>query len=606
AVMLLPTMTSCGSRERPAEIILPKLEDAYNRHDLHAMSELYGSESNDAAEGVLGLFGLGDLASLMPAASALMGSSGMFGGMGTVELTEIKTKMDGKNKAVIDYNVKVSGVAAPGKPKVMNFDTTMIAVRRNEEWYVESEGGYTVAQIAPDDSISTEFTEDMRVDSGETVTLFGEGTKYGVVDGSDNMVIDFIYPDAKEEITDGLWFVKNMENLGGWGAVNAANIAVIPFEYEELGEFSNGLVRAKKGEYWGVINTKGEAVIDFQYEDMGEIKNGLVGVVINNAGGIIDMKGNYVVPLNKEYGLAQILPENFLFREFLSGELGTPGAGGSRFTLLDLSGKEIISGAFTKSVMGSIWGRGEVGTSIAVLEGETRFFIETTGESAYIIDTKGKVILDFHKHIQGLTYWEYLGNGWYRVDSDKGTNLMDENGKFLLDKWVVNAFDAKLVGQYILLNDYYSVLDTVEHEKRPVQLYSKDGQLKLTLSEDDTFSFTDNGYGEYDGEYGGEDFLIVEDPNPSIPYKKVIDLNNGISFDFGNTPESFNRGLVFVVQDENEIFYGLYINDKQIYPTEYHEIKTDEDSDGKTVVTLRKGTDTKGILIDRNGRVLEE
>jgi hypothetical protein len=58
----------------------------------------------------------------------------------------------------------------------------------------------------------------------------------------------------------------NVEQDGKEGALNSKSELVIPFEYEAVYEFSNGLFFVKKNGKWGYINEKNEVVIPFIFD----------------------------------------------------------------------------------------------------------------------------------------------------------------------------------------------------------------------------------------------------------------------------------------------------------------------------------------------------
>lgn len=87
---------------------------------------------------------------------------------------------------------------------------------------------------------------------------------------------------------------------------------MIPFDYMDMGDYSEGLVSAENlEEKWGFLDLNGNIVIPFIYEDAGDFSEGLApvykvkGYGYNRFGkipihscGYIDKKGNVVIPFN--------------------------------------------------------------------------------------------------------------------------------------------------------------------------------------------------------------------------------------------------------------------------------------------------------------------
>lgn len=132
----------------------------------------------------------------------------------------------------------------------------------------------------------------------------------------------------KDKETD--WFrVRNKQNK--WGFIDKDSVVVIPFEYDFLNPFKNGLTYAEnskkkffltkknlrlKGDYdevrifsedrapvqknnkWGFIDEKGELVIPVIYSEVGYFKpNGLCYVMKNGKSGFINKKGVDIIPI---------------------------------------------------------------------------------------------------------------------------------------------------------------------------------------------------------------------------------------------------------------------------------------------------------------------
>ena len=106
--------------------------------------------------------------------------------------------------------------------------------------------------------------------------------KYGVIDKDNNFIIPPIYDylgdlyDGAFEVYDekdnrfviditGSVFLKSKESDGLYGYVDYDENVVIPFQYENAADFSEGLAAVKKNGKWGYINKKGEVVIPFRW-----------------------------------------------------------------------------------------------------------------------------------------------------------------------------------------------------------------------------------------------------------------------------------------------------------------------------------------------------
>jgi hypothetical protein len=91
------------------------------------------------------------------------------------------------------------------------------------------------------------------------------------------------------------------ENNGKSGYININQDTLIPFKYEDLSVFSNGLAPAKLNGKYGFIDRKGKVTIPFEYETESHFyKCGLAKVRKNNKFGFINKSGKIVIPLEFE------------------------------------------------------------------------------------------------------------------------------------------------------------------------------------------------------------------------------------------------------------------------------------------------------------------
>ena len=123
---------------QPASV-LTKFQDAYNSHDLDALSKCYDPKvqkfSNGLSSGILNFFGLsgGSYSDMAPYVSELLGSSGFLDDMGTIKMTELRTTRQGADRATVYYNATVT--LSDGSSQTMS-NQEMDVVRVDGQWYV--------------------------------------------------------------------------------------------------------------------------------------------------------------------------------------------------------------------------------------------------------------------------------------------------------------------------------------------------------------------------------------------------------------------------------------------------------------------------------------
>lgn len=85
-----------------------------------------------------------------------------------------------------------------------------------------------------------------------------------------------------------------MNSEGKWGAVNKEGKTILPFQYEELRVFTDGVAAFSKNGKFGFIDIHGNEVINPQFDDTSGFLKGLAVVRQGNTAYIIDKQGNKV------------------------------------------------------------------------------------------------------------------------------------------------------------------------------------------------------------------------------------------------------------------------------------------------------------------------
>ena len=90
------------------------------------------------------------------------------------------------------------------------------------------------------------------------------------------------------------WVVSDKK----WGALNNFGELVIPFEYDEKGkvDFKTKHIPIKKNSKIGLIDTLGKVMVPFLFDYISTFNDGLGGAMRNGYWGVIDLKGNIIIP----------------------------------------------------------------------------------------------------------------------------------------------------------------------------------------------------------------------------------------------------------------------------------------------------------------------
>ena len=91
------------------------------------------------------------------------------------------------------------------------------------------------------------------------------------------------------EFKEALSSVKSKDNK--WGFIDRSGKVVIPCEYEDAGNFSEGFAPVKKDGKWGYISRTGEVKIPFEFDKASDFSEEYAVVSKNGKAGFIDKNG---------------------------------------------------------------------------------------------------------------------------------------------------------------------------------------------------------------------------------------------------------------------------------------------------------------------------
>jgi len=199
------------------------------------------------------------------------------------------------------------------------------------------------------------------------------------------------YDDAKD-FSEGLAAVRVGEKIG---FIDKTGKEVVPprydapqwFEYNSSLDFQDGLagvmVSDGKTEKWGFIDKTGNEVVPLQYEYVNNFCEGLAAVMIGGKWGFIDKTGKEVVP--PQYGSSW--ENDYYFRDGLAKvTVGDSYTG--KWGLIDKTGKEIVPPQYDKigdfyDGLAKVW--------IADLEAEN-YYLHGIGKWGFIDKTGREVV----------------------------------------------------------------------------------------------------------------------------------------------------------------------------------------------------------------------
>ena len=129
--------------------------------------------------------------------------------------------------------------------------------------------------------------------SGNYAIVQNKNLKYGVIDKTGNLVVDFEY-DCLDNLHDNFVTYKENEKYGYINIIKNQKSEPI---YDKIKIFKEGMAAISINNKWGFINKYGKIVIEPKYFAVSNFSQGLAAVSFSNhkTAGYINKKGNMVI-----------------------------------------------------------------------------------------------------------------------------------------------------------------------------------------------------------------------------------------------------------------------------------------------------------------------
>ena len=394
------------------------------------------------------------------------------------------------------------------------------------------------------------------------------------------------------------WFrVHNKQNK--WGFIDKDSSIVIPFEYDFLNPFENGLAYAKNGRKEFFI-TKKNLKLEGDFDEVRIFSFGLAGVRKNRKWGFIDEKGKLIIqPI---YDKIQYFTVNGLCPVVKNGKSG----------FIDKTGKEIIPIIYDDA-------RSQQLDDIVIVQKNKRWaFFDNKGKqlSDFVFDEVFSTEhYDFSKDIFDKSQSTYFKNGAVLVRNGKNYEFINEK---IEPAFPNNKFDSATV--------FDAFKNAIVKRNGKYGMIKSDGKIKVPLEYNfiEPYDSNHGNYSEYFNARKGKVYSIFNknlkkigeslEPiynnfrtdNPTISFKNlkgkygVIDKNGNVKVPFLYDEELRFEGNKYAIAIRNGKSGIIDSNGKELFPFNFDEIYELEDVDKTFIFSNKKGDK----VVSLNGKVL--
>ncbi|MDD2482580.1 MAG: WG repeat-containing protein, partial [Lutispora sp.] len=234
---------------------------------------------------------------------------------------------------------------------VYNFNGGLAGVRKNGRQGCIDKSGTLVVPCVYD--FVANFADGM--------ALVAKDNKFGFINTSGKLVIPCIYENARDFINGVAWVFKDGDDFfidttgnkvsapenkddyfivndgmdriykdGYWGCLNRSREIVVPYIYDEIGEFYEEMAYVCKNNKYGYVNKSGGLVIPCIYDKAENFSGGMARVSMGDKEGYVNTFGELIIPCiyyfggNFSDGLAWVRGDKGYGYVNTSGELVIP------------------------------------------------------------------------------------------------------------------------------------------------------------------------------------------------------------------------------------------------------------------------------------------
>jgi hypothetical protein len=200
----------------------------------------------------------------------------------------------------------------------------------------------------------------------------GSNGKWGFVKPTGDVAIPFVY-DAVCDFTEGLAAVKNFN--GKWGFIDIDHKTVIPHWYDTASPFEGGMAEVMINNSYIIIDKTGKMLPPNEYYEIGSFSDGLANAKLNGKCGFIDKAGKEVISF--KYDDVGVFSDG-LANVKLNGKWG----------FIDKTGKEVIPCKYDEIVHNFLNGLARVKFN------NTYIFIKEPGEPEILFSTFARIYVE--------------------------------------------------------------------------------------------------------------------------------------------------------------------------------------------------------------------
>lgn len=417
------------------------------------------------------------------------------------EYDEVSCLSDGvawikKDKQFGIVNAQGKLLMAPNAKSIYDdvrlFVQGLAPVSKNDMWGFVNKQGKIVVPIKYD------YVQEFDKDTG-LATVWKDG-KSGLINATGKTVLPIKYnkiarikkygwlvesEDRKIILDNKLQMVANLDYESVWdfddndnttqviktkggkrGLIDTKGNLIVPFEYDVIYSFKDGLAMFEQDKKYGFLNRQGKIIIPAKYDHAFDFDNGLAVVELNEKRGLIDKTGKEILPIS--YTQIRVLSNELIL------------ARNNNWIFFDHTGKAVIPTEY------------EVANSFS----EELAFVEAGNKSGFI-NKKGDFVINLPK---GYSAYGGFKNGLAVIVSEKyKKGVIDKSGNTVIpfDYDEISEFEDGIAK--VKKNGKYGYID-------------KSNKIIIPIVYDKIYSFNEYGITQA-RQYNGDKVFFIDKTN---------------------------------------------------------------------------------------------
>lgn len=362
--------------------------------------------------------------------------------------------------------------------------------------------------------------EDLFFVTDDFIAVKGNNGKYTVINTKGNSVIPYEY-DNISKFSEGVALV----NINGkYSYIDRKGLSILEDRYQDGYSFSESMGAVKRNNKWGYINLSGELIIKSQFEEVKPFVENHAAVKIVNKWGYIDKSGQMII--KPQYDQVENFSEDIAAVK-LNGKWGFVNSDGNIIVDLEYDEVKDFHEGYAAVMKNNKWG-----------------FINNNGKMC--IDLKyddvgnfseGKASVKLSNYIENMDAWAYIDHNenividFYPYDASEGRMIWVgefKDGIAFTSKTLYCIIDSK--GNNVFCGDSEFFISELSYDRRfnaiPGYVFTDDSMKirkygLLGLNGDRRLEPVFDYVGEINGSY-----VIVENVIDGVYKKGVIEIFN--------------------------------------------------------------------------------